>query len=126
MADLQGALEGHRAAEAELEAARGELLSLHVAAVEGMRDAARHVDAAQVFEQTVGRATHMQHHRQAVRAGQLQLRNIEALLALAVRTRHEMVEPDFTDGHQARVVLAGLQCSRPRRRKLINFNVLVF
>ena len=41
-ADLQRALEGHRAAEAELEAELDEGAGLLLAAVEGVRDAARH------------------------------------------------------------------------------------
>ena len=47
---------------------------LLLAAVEGMRDAARHLDAPQVLEQGVGRAPHVQDHRQLELACQLELR----------------------------------------------------
>ena len=74
-ADLQRALEGHRAAEAQLEAQLDEGQRLLRAAVEGVRDAAgTPVDAAQLPEQRVGRAAHVQDHRQAGAARQLELR----------------------------------------------------
>jgi hypothetical protein len=44
-----------------------------IAAVEGMRDAADELVPVQVLEQSVGRAAHVQDHRQPMLAGQLQL-----------------------------------------------------
>ena len=80
--NLQRALEGHRAAEAELEAELDEGLRLLLAAVEGMRDAARLPGATcrRCFSTLVDRAPHVQDHRQLVLARQLQLRVEEALL----------------------------------------------
>jgi hypothetical protein len=69
-----------------------------------MRDAAGHLDAAQLLEQRVGRAPHVQDHRQAMAAGKLELCDVEMLLALAVQPRHEVVQADLADGHQPRVV----------------------
>ncbi len=59
---------------------------------------------AQVLEQAVGRAPHMQDHRQAMPVRQQQLLAVEELLAIAVQPRHEMVEPDLAHRHQPRVV----------------------
>ena len=60
-------------------------------------------------QQRVGRAAHVQDHRQAGVARQLQLRQVEALLARAVQPGHEVVEPDLAHRHQARVVAVRLQ-----------------
>jgi hypothetical protein len=108
-ANLQRALEGHRAAEAQSEAARHEGRRLLRAAVEGVRDAARHLDAAQPRQQRVGRAPHVQDHGQPGVACQAQLREVEALLQRAVEPGHEVVEPDLAHGHQARIVALRLQ-----------------
>ena len=113
-ADLQRALEGQRAAEAELEAQRHKGQRLLLAAVERVRDAAAHADEAQVLQQRVGRATHMQDHRQIELARQLQLRDIEDFLPRPVEARHKMIQPDLAHRHQARVVAVGLQRSAQR------------
>ena len=86
---LQRALEGHGAAKAELETQRDERLRLLLAAVEGMRDArqAHRRSLPQVLEQPVGRAPHVQDHRQAVPARQQQLLAVEMFLALRRRAR---------------------------------------
>ena len=90
----------HRTAETELEAQCDEVLGLHLAAIEGMGDAAAHRDTAQALQQGIGRAPHMQDHRQTNLLGQSQLGQIEALLLGAVQSRHEVVQPDLADGHQ--------------------------
>ena len=69
----------------------------------------RTVDAAQALEQRVGRAPHVQDHRQPGLAGQRQLRDVEALLPRAVQAGHEVVQPDLAHRHQARVVALRLQ-----------------
>ena len=106
---LQSPLESHRPAEAELETEfdKGERLLL--AAVECVRDAAAHRRAAQMLQQGVGRAPHMQDRGQLELARQLQLLGIEKLLAYAVEARHEMVEPDLADRNQPRVTAASSQ-----------------
>ena len=109
-ADLQRPLEGHRAAEAEPQSALDELQRLGLAAVEGMRDAAGRLDAAQALQQAVGRAPHMQDHRQPGVARQLQLGEVETLLHLRVQPGHEEVEPDLAHGHQPRIVAPLAQC----------------
>ena len=76
-----------------------------------MRDAAADRDAAQPVQQRVGRATHVQDHRQPSVARQLQLRQVEPLLQRAVQPGHEMVQPDLAHRHQARVVAPGVQRS---------------
>ena len=71
-AQLQRTVKRHRATKTELEAQVDKCLRLLCAAVEGMGDALPAVgpDLAQVFEQLVGRAPHVQDHRQAMAAGQ--------------------------------------------------------
>ena len=111
-ADLQRALVRHRAAEAQLEAQRHEVAGLHLAAVEGMGDAAAHRHAPQAPEQGIGRAPHVQDDRQACLAGQCQLRQVEALLPRRVQPRHEVVQPDLAHRHQARIVAMRVQRRR--------------
>ena len=82
-----------------------------------MRDAARDGRAAQVLEQVVGRAPHVQDHRQIELARQRELRGIEVRLALAVQTGHEVIEPDLADRDEARVVAqCAASASRSRAR----------
>ena len=69
-----------------------------------MRDAAAHRDAAQARKQRIGRTPHMQDHRQAGLARQLQLGPVEVLLPRQVQPRHEVVQPDLAHRHQPRVV----------------------
>ena len=101
---MQRALEGHRTTETELETALGELQGLHVTAVECMRDAARHLGATQVLEQAVGRAPHVQDHRQAVGLGERELCGVETLLPGPVQAGDEVVEADLAHRHQVRIV----------------------
>ena len=108
-AQLQGALVGHGAAEPELETQGDERLRLLHTAVEGMGDAAAHRHFAQALEQAVGRAAHVQDHRQAEAPRQLQLRAVKAPLARWVKAGHEAVEPDLAHRDQARVGLVLLQ-----------------
>jgi hypothetical protein len=104
-ADLQRALEGHARRRSPAAKPRStNCAACCRAAVEGVGDAARHLDAAQALQQRVGRAAHVQDHRQAGVARQLQLREVEALLARAVQAGHEVVEADLAHRHQARVV----------------------
>ena len=102
--DLQRALERHRAAEAELEAERDEHARLLLAAVVGMNDAPRHLDAAQRGEQRVGRAPHVHDDGQRELARELELLDPVMLLARPVVARHEMIEADLADGDEPRIV----------------------
>jgi hypothetical protein len=95
------------------------LSRLHIAAVEGMGDAAGHVDAAQLLEQGVRRAAHMKNDRQALRPRQLELRGVEVRLPKAVQAGHEVVEPDLTHGHQPRVVRRVAQSLRQALQSLV-------
>ena len=94
-ADLLRAFVGERAAEAQLQPHRHAGLRLLRTAVERVRDAARHIDAAQPRDQAIGRAPHVQQHRQPGIARQLELREVERLLALAIEPGHEPVEADL-------------------------------
>ena len=68
---------------------------------------------AQAFEQPVSRTAHMQNHRQAVLARQLQLRPVEKFLALTqgalAQRGHKEVQPDLAHSHQTRVVAVAFQ-----------------
>ena len=69
----------------------------------------RHLDAAQVLQQlSAERRTCRITGRPNV-ARQLQLRRVEALLPRAVQARHEVVEADLADRHQARVGAAAVE-----------------
>ena len=61
---LQRAGVGHRAAETKPEPEIDERLRLLKTAIEYMRDATDHLEAAQMLEQYVLRAAHVQQHRQ--------------------------------------------------------------
>ena len=74
-----------------------------------MGDAARHGNVAQALEQLVGRAAHMQDHRQIEPARQLQLRTVKLLLPRGIQSIGKKIQPDFADGHQARVTMVLLQ-----------------
>ena len=104
-------LERHRAAEAQSEAAFDEMRGLLVAAVERVRDAARHLDAAQAGQHRVGRAPHVHQHRQSGAPRDLELLAVEMLLARPDGDQRglEQVDADLADGHQARVALVILQ-----------------
>ncbi len=95
---------GHGAAEAQLETARQELRGLLLRAIEGVQDAARHLDPAQLAQQGVGRSAHVYHHRQAEVARQAQLRAIKVLLPGHVGRGDEKVQADLADADEARVV----------------------
>ena len=87
-ADLQRALEGHRAAEAELEAELDEGAGLLLAAVEGMRDAAAHRAARRCLSSAVGRrGARAASPAGRARAPARSCAAIEVLLALAVQAR---------------------------------------
>ena len=66
-----------------------------------MRDAAGHIDAAQVLEYRVLRTPHVQQNRQIKVAGYLELFAIKIFLLLAqgaiAQARHKKIQPDFTD-----------------------------
>ena len=51
----------------------------------------------------------MQQHRQSGVARQFQLGHVEALLQRAVQARHEVVQPDLADGHEARVIAVAVE-----------------
>mmetsp|Transcript_21723 Transcript_21723/g.40403 ORF Transcript_21723/g.40403 Transcript_21723/m.40403 type:complete len:201 (+) Transcript_21723:726-1328(+) len=67
----------------------------------------READAAQAGQQLVRAAPHMQDDRQAEALGQLELLDIEMLLRRRIQARHEEVQADFADRHQARVDVVG-------------------
>jgi hypothetical protein len=81
---------------------------LLVAAIEGMGNAARHADAAQVFEDDVLGAPHMQQDRQVKVARQLELLGKEEFLLFAQRRFlqgwHEEIQPDFANADEQRIV----------------------
>ena len=108
-ADLQRAVERHCAAETQLEAQLDEGRSLLRTAVEGMGDAPVAGMAAQVFQQRIGRAAHVQQHRQIVPPCQRQLLGVEMLLPFARQAGDEVVDTDLADRHQPRVVALALQ-----------------
>ena len=108
-ADLQRPLVCQGPAKPELEASTCEFLRLHLAAIEGVGDAAGHRQAAQTGQQGVGRAPYVQQYRQAGLPRQLQLRQVEGLLPLAVQPRNEVVQTDLAHRHQTGVVGMGLQ-----------------
>ena len=97
-AQLQGALVGHGTAKPELETQGNERLRLLHTAVEGMGDAAAHRHFAQALEQAVGRAAHVQDHRQAEAPRQLQLRAVKLLLPRWIQSIGKKIQPDFADG----------------------------
>ncbi|MPN30066.1 hypothetical protein SDC9_177523 [bioreactor metagenome] len=98
---MQRPIKGDRAAEAQLEAHVDEGLRLLLAAVEGMRDAARHRHVTQMLEQPVGRAPHMKNYGQIKAPRQLQLGAVELLLPRGIQPRHEEVKADLPNRHQA-------------------------
>ena len=57
----------------------------------------------------------MQEHRQIETPRQLQLGTVELLLPRRVQPRHKVIEADFADGHQMRVVAHTLY-DFPQRR----------
>ena len=106
-ADLQGPVEGQRAAEAQLEAKLEEGVRLLAAAIERMTDAAGpQSDAAQAAQQRVGAASHMEDHRQLMPLRELELLHIEMLLRGRVEVLDEEIEADLADADQARIVAA--------------------
>jgi S1-C subfamily serine protease len=106
---LQRTLKRQSATKAQLETTVNKLLRLLQAAVEGVRNAAHHLDAAQRLQQAVSRASHMQDHRQPSVTRQLQLRCIEMRLQGPVQSWHKVIQTDLTHGHQTRVVALVLQ-----------------
>src|SRR5690606_32916691 len=88
----------------EREAEADETDRLLPATVEGMRDAARHRHLAQVLEQSILRAPHMQQHRKIVRPRDLELGSVEALLSRRIEVRDEEVEPDLADRDELRIL----------------------
>jgi hypothetical protein len=113
-ADPQGALERHRAAEAEAKAELDEGAGLLFAAVEGVGEAARDRSSTQVLEDGVDGAAHVQQHRQAELGRELELGGEHRRLAVAIEAFDEMVEADLADRDQARV--AGVTRERVAQR----------
>ena len=99
----QRAAERRRTAEAEAEPARDEFARLLLGAVECMRNAAGHLDPAQVFQQPVGRAAHVHDDRQRPGVRQPQLRLVEVLLAPGVGRALVEVQTDLADPDEIRI-----------------------
>ena len=70
-------------------------------------------------EQPVGRAAHVQRHRQAVPARQRQLLAVEDVPAVTVQAGHEIVETDLAHGNQSRVLALGGQASVEQHQVLV-------
>ena len=103
-ADLQGTGEGHRATEAQHTTEIDEGRGLLNAAVEGMGDPAARTQPAKVLEHGVLGTAHMHDHWQLEVAGNAKLLDKEALLTCPVQARHEVIESDFADADQPRII----------------------
>ena len=66
-----------------------------------------------MFEQSIRRAAHVQYHRQAKLARQLELRAVDIFLAFAqgalCQFRYKVIQSDLAHRHEARVGVVGLQ-----------------
>ena len=89
-------------AESEPESERHELGRLLGTAVERVHDAAGDFDASQMLQKQVGRATHVNDHRQAAVARRAELLAKEPFLTCNV-ARLEAVDADFTDRNEMRI-----------------------
>ena len=102
--NLQRTGKRHRATESEHATEIDEGRGLLDAAVEGMSNTASRAQPAKMLEHTVLSTTHMHDHRQVIVTGDAKLLDEEALLFCPVKARHEMIESDFADPDQTRIV----------------------
>ena len=99
-ANSRGAGKGHRAPATEFEAELHERFGLHQAAAEGMRDSPFNLDTTQALQNLIDGPSRMEEHGQVEITRNLQLRDQKLLLPLRVKSWHEVVKTDFTDGNR--------------------------
>src|SRR5690606_25140977 len=115
---LQRAFESHGPPEAQHTALFDELLGLLKTAVESMADAAYAGPPAQVREQYVLRAAHVQDRRQTMAHGQVQLRGIKPLLLFphrfGLKFWNKKIQADLANAHETGIAQGGFDLALQR------------